>query len=141
MRALLDTNIVLDFLLVRGHLFNEANEIFIKLQNEEFEAFVSPITPVNTFYIARKMVGKDRAHELTEQLILLVSVARTDWQVLSDALTLGISDYEDAVQCSSALADGLDCIVTRNISDFANSPVTVYSPSEFLAAVAQISLS
>lgn len=49
-----------------------------------------------------------------------------------DAFSLGFSDYEDAVQCASAVAAGLDAIVTRNTEDFAGSPIPVYSPAEFL---------
>lgn len=47
--------------------------------------------------------------------------------------SLAFSDYEDAVQCASAISAGLDAIVTRNTKDYAGSPIPVYSPSEFLA--------
>lgn len=49
MRVLLDTNVVLDFVLARQQFFVEADKIFIRLQDNEFEAFVSAITPINVF--------------------------------------------------------------------------------------------
>ena len=55
--------------------------------------------------------------------------------MLELARILGFKDYEDAVQCASAIAEGLDAIVTRNAKDFTNSPIAVYSPSEFLEVI------
>lgn len=54
MRALLDNDAVLDFLLIRQPFFLEADEIFVRLQNKEFRAYISAITPINAFYTTRK---------------------------------------------------------------------------------------
>ena len=78
MRVLLDTNIVLDFVLARQPFFIEANEIFIKLQNNLFEAFVSAITPINVFYTTRKEKDKTTAFSAIEALVKLVQITRSD---------------------------------------------------------------
>lgn len=39
------------------------------------------------------------------------------------------------MQCAAAVAEGLDAIVTRNVKDFANSPLPVYSPAEFVELI------
>ncbi len=135
MRALLDTNVVLDFLLARGSFFAEADAIFVFMQDDRFDAFVSAITPINAFYTLRKAVNGERATELVKNFVRLVSIAQTDESVISKAFELDFSDYEDAVQCASAIAEGLDAIVTRNTKDFENSPITVYSPGEFLKVI------
>ena len=41
-------------------------------------------------------------------------------------------DYEDGVMIETALRSGMDCIVTRNLQDYQQSPIPVYSPAEFL---------
>jgi len=133
MRSLLDNNVVLDFLLNRNPFDVEAKEIFLLAANRKIEIFVASITAVNAFYTIRKDKGKDIAFGAINGLINLVNVCRTNRYILRDALSLDFSDYEDAVQCASAVAEGLDAIVTRNTKDFANSPIPVYSPSEFLA--------
>ncbi len=61
MRVLLDNDVVLDFLLIRQPFYAEADEIFIRLQNKEFKAYISAITPINAFYTTRKEKGKDVA--------------------------------------------------------------------------------
>lgn len=132
MRVLLDNDVVLDFLLVRQPFYTEADEIFIRLQNREFEAYISAITPINAFYTIRKEKGKDVALRAVEGLVKLVEVCRTNKSVLLDAFTLGFTDFEDAVQCASAIAENLDAIVTRNTKDYKDSIVKIYSPAEFL---------
>lgn len=132
MRALLDTNVVLDFVLARHPFFVEADKIFIKLQNGEFTAFVSAITPINVFYVTRKERSKDIAFQSVEQLLRLVEIAQCDKLVFKNALMSNFTDYEDAIQHESALAENLDVIVTRNTKDFANASVPVSSPAEFL---------
>ena len=51
---------------------------------------------------------------------------------LQTALPSEIDDYEDAVQVIQALAAKVDVIVTRDVRDFANSPIRVLSPAEFV---------
>ena len=102
------------------------------MQNKEFEAFISTITPINAFYTTRKEKGKDVAFKAVEGLVKLVEICRTDKAVLQNAFTLGFTDFEDAVQCASAMAENLDAIVTRNVKDYKNATVKIYSPDEFL---------
>jgi hypothetical protein len=56
--------------------------------------------------------------------------------LLHSAMNLSIDDYEDAVQAFSALTEGLDVIVTRDLKDFAHSPIRAVSPAEFVEELA-----
>ena len=132
MRVLIDTNVVLDFILKRPAFFAEADEIFVRLQNLDFEGYVSSITPVNVFYTTKKEVDKTAAFASVEQLLALAEVCRADKAVMLTALSLNFADYEDALQCAAAMAESLDAIVTRNTIDFEKSPIPVFSPSELL---------
>ena len=132
MRVLLDTNVVLDFVLARQLFFKEADEIFFRIQNKEFKAFVSAITPINVFYITRKEKDKVIALTAIEELIKLVEIAQCGRHIFQNALTLAFNDYEDAVQHECAVAENLDAIVTRNTKDYKNSSIKIYSPAEFL---------
>jgi hypothetical protein len=46
--------------------------------------------------------------------------------------------FEDAVVASVAEATGSDYILTRNVPDFAGSPVPAMTPTEFLETLAAI---
>lgn len=91
-----------------------------------------PLTPTTVFYFTRKARDIARAYSAVNDLLVTASICPVDQAVLQNAEKLGFKDYEDAVQCASAIDSGLDAIVTRNTKDFANSPIPVYSPSEFL---------
>lgn len=47
-----------------------------------------------------------------------------------------MADFEDAVLHEAAIQAGADCIVTRNIDDFGLAMIPVYTPAQFLAALA-----
>jgi len=132
MRILLDNDVVLDYVLKRQPFYVPAEEIFMLNAKNDITVYVSGITPVNVFYTGRKLKGKDFAFKAVRRLLLLVEVCRMDKQVLQNAFSLNFTDYEDAVQCASALVEHLDAIVTRNTTDYKNSSVKVYSPGEFL---------
>jgi predicted nucleic acid-binding protein len=138
MLVLLDTNIVLDFVLVRNPFFVEADEIFTRLQNTEFEAFVSPITPINVFYTTRKEIDRATAFLAVESLLKSVQITKSNNQTYQNALSVNFKDYEDSVQHESAIAENLDAIVTRNTKDFVNATVKIYSPNEFLEVLKKL---
>ena len=68
-RVLLDTNVVLDFLLDREPFADAAAALWLANDEGPIEAYVSVITPVNVFYIARKLKGAATARHLVESLL------------------------------------------------------------------------
>ena len=132
MRVLLDSDVILDLVLSRQPHFDDAHAIFHAIARKEFLAFVSAIAVLNVNYFAEKENDRSFALIEVEKLLLLVSVCAVDETMLKSSLHSPVTDYEDAVQCASAVAANLDGIVTRNAKDFKNSPIPVYSPSEFL---------
>jgi predicted nucleic acid-binding protein len=132
-KALLDTNVVLDFLLARVPFESDAARLWLACAEGRYEGFISAITPVNVFYIARKLGGVDKAHEYVAQLMSLFHVAPIQDSTIQSALSSTLKDFEDAVQVASALEVGADVIVTRDPKDMATSAVRVISPREFVA--------
>ena len=92
------------------------------IQQGRVEGYVSPITPVNVFYIARKMKGADYARHLVVGLLAVCPACPLDDSSMQSALKLPLADYEDAVQLAGALTYQLDSIVTRDPHDFAEAP-------------------
>jgi predicted nucleic acid-binding protein len=132
MRVLFDNDVVLDLLLRREPYHIEVKELFLRAAKREIVVFVSAITPINCFYIIRKEKDLATAGEAVRKLLRIVGVSRVDKPILDNAFSLGFSDFEDAVQCSSAMKTKLDAIITRNIKDFTNSPIATYTPADFL---------
>jgi hypothetical protein len=49
------------------------------------------------------------------------------------AISSEISDYEDAIMVETAIRSEMDCIVTRNMKDYAKASITVYEPDALIA--------
>jgi flavin reductase (DIM6/NTAB) family NADH-FMN oxidoreductase RutF len=67
----------------------------------------------------------------------LLDILDTTQSDVRRALASDISDFEDAVMAETALREGMDCIVTRNLPDFSRSPVPVYAPHDLLLKLEQ----
>ena len=132
MRVLLDTNVVLDFLLDREPFADAAAALWEAGRNGQIENYVSALTPVNVFYIARKLKGVTEARKIVEGLLAECQVAPIDSGVLQDAMALPFTDFEDAVQHASATGGHLDAIVTRDPTDYAKATLPVFSPPDLL---------
>ncbi len=134
-KALLDTDVNLDFILQRQPFFAEADKIFFHCSNGNFEAYTCDITPINIFYIGRKEIGRQKTVQAITDLLMMVKICTSKKSILQNALTSLITDYEDAVQHECAVAENLDAIVTRNTKDYKNASIKVYSPTEFLQII------
>lgn len=135
MKALLDVNIVLDLFLNRQPFVNEAATIWQAQANGQIEIFVSAVTLPTIYYITRKAADRTTARQVVLKLLASVGIAGVDYTVLAQAEALPINDYEDAVQIAAAQVGQLDVIVTRDLRDYQNAPLPVYSPSDFIALI------
>ena len=132
MRVLLDTDVVLDYLLEREPFAQTAGKLLELSAQGTFDAYISGITPINIFYIARKVMERDKLRLTLNDLLLAVRVCPITHDVLRQALALPFADYEDAVQHVSATASSLDALVTRNLSDYQTATLPVFSPTDLL---------
>ena len=132
MRVLFDTDLVLDLVLDREPFVEEAAALFILHEQGRINSYISGITLVNVFYLTRKFKGIDAASEAVKELLAALNVCPLDRSVLEAAQRLVFADYEDAVQHASATSSQLDAIITRNLDDYRNATLPVFSPTDFL---------
>ncbi len=132
MRVLFDTDLVLDLLLDRDPFADAAAAVFTLHEKGRISGYVSGITIVNVFYVTRKSKGTAGARKAVEELLATLNVCPLDQLVLANAHHLAFTDYEDAVQHACATASGLDALITRNLVDYKNATLPVFSPTAFL---------
>ncbi len=137
MKVLLDTDVILDLVLDRAPFAEDASAIWLAHEEQRITAYIAAITPINVFYIVRKIKGSATAHESVGLLLTTLQICFIDHDVLQQAVHLKMSDFEDATQVASALTANLDVIVTRNTDDFSASPIPVLTPKELLARLTQ----
>ena len=133
MRILLDTNIVLDFLLERDPFFQDAEALFGAIGSGQVVGYVTATTLTDIFYIARRQTQSvERARQIVSITLAVMEICPIDRTVLEVALTSGLMDFEDAVQIASAIAVGLEAIVTRDAEGFSNAAIPVLSVIQLL---------
>ncbi|MBD2328237.1 PIN domain-containing protein [Alkalinema sp. FACHB-956] len=138
MRVLIDTNIVLDFLLQREPFFQDAELLFQAIDVEEVVAYVTATTLTDIFYISRRHTQSiEQARQAVSETLAAMMICPVDRVVLESALNSGLPDFEDAVQIFSAVAQGLEAIVTRDAQGFLSSPIPVLSIQDLLQQVRQ----
>ncbi len=137
MRAFLDTNILLDYLLKRQPYYESVKKIF-DMCLYKIDGCVTPHSLIDIFYMLNERT--DATAEYCRETILklravLIVIPENDDRVLAAAKNDGFNDFEDSMQNESAIFAGVDYIITRNKKDFETSTVSVVAPDEFLNLV------
>jgi predicted nucleic acid-binding protein len=132
-RVLIDTNIVLDFLLQREPFFQDAELLFQAIDTGQLIGHVTATTLTDIFYISRKHTRSiEQARQAVSATLTVMVICPIDRAVLESAFNSGLVDFEDAVQIFGAVAQGLDAILTRDNKGFLSSPIPVFSIQDLL---------
>jgi len=133
-KVFLDTDVILDLLTEREPHFKPAVELFLKIQDKTIMAYTSPVAIANIFYILNKHFDRKKAMQSLVKLKSLVKVLNCDDRVIELALSSDFTDFEDSIQYYTALENGIDILITRNIKDYKSANINVSTPIEYIAA-------
>lgn len=133
MIALIDTNIIIDFLATREPFFQSASQIMEKCATGEIDGCVAFHTIPNLWYILRKVPEEKRRVWIEKICECLTVVGASHESVVQAVRTSNFKDFEDCLQDRCAKEAGADYIVTRNISDFVESNVPAIEPDRLLS--------
>lgn len=132
MKLFIDTNVVLDVLAQREPWFDDSARLLAHIEQGGATGHIAAHTLTTLHYLLAKHLGQQKTAATLIDLTALLRVEPVDHLVLQQALALGWSDFEDAVQAVAAAQCQADYLVTRNPRDFKQSLVPVITPSEFL---------
>jgi predicted nucleic acid-binding protein len=137
-RVLIDTNIVLDFLLQREPFFSDTELLFQAIDGDRVVGYVTASTLTDIFYITRRHTQSvDRARQAVSEILTAMAISPVNRAVLESAFRSGLADFEDAVQIACAVAQGIDAILTRDTQGFLSSPIPVLSIQDLLQQLNQ----
>jgi predicted nucleic acid-binding protein len=132
-RLFVDTNIVIDLFAKREPFYTEAATLFSLADTKKLSLNVSALTFANANYILLQSKKQDEAKLILRKLKLIVSVVSLDEKIIGLSLNDNdFKDYEDALQYYSALDNGAEAIITRNLRDFKKSKLPVMTAAQFL---------
>ncbi len=133
MTVLIDTCVIMDFLQRRDPFYEDAHLIMQYAGAEAFTGGITAKSALDIYYLTRKCTHSEKESRLTlDKLFFVIGLLSTSSEDVLRAISSDVPDFEDAVMVETGLRAHVDCIVTRNVKDFAKSPLPVYSPSEFL---------
>lgn len=125
MKALLDTDVLLDVALRREEFFQTSAAVLGWGEAHPGQLAVSWHSLATLFYLVRP-----DPREFIKELLEFVEVPEVGRKEMLAALGFPMSDLEDAMQVATALAGGTECIVTRNLRDYRRSPVPALAPEQ-----------
>ena len=131
-RAMLDTNVVVDFMLKRPGFAENAEKIFDKIDSGVFVGCISSSAVTDVYFIVENKTNPEYAREKMELLYRSLQIMPVIRETIREALDSGMPDFEDAVQAAAAQDFGIDIVVTRDKTGFIDSTLRGYSPEEFL---------
>ncbi len=131
MKILIDTNVILDFLTDRVPFFESSAKLIGLCESGELQGYITANTITDIIYILRKHTDIRTLKSMLLNLFEFVDIIDVNKADILKAFEFEFSEYEDALQCQSAIKERIDFIVTRNEKDFKNSKIPVKNPKEF----------
>jgi predicted nucleic acid-binding protein len=132
-KLLIDTNVVLDFLLARKPFDLAAKKIFELAVNEEAKLYISINSFTDIIYFVRKEYDVEAVRIQMEELLDFVDIIEAGHRDAQKSLKMtDLEDIEDAFQVQCALKVCGDYIITRDMKGFRRSSLPALMPEEYL---------
>jgi len=134
-RALFDTNIVLDVALDRPQLAASSRAALTWGFAHPGRACLAWHSVATLAYFLGRHGGRDAVRPLVGELVARLDIAGGSDRELLRAIELPVSDFEDAMIVALAESASATHIVTRNTADFRRSPAKGVTPEDFMRLV------
>lgn len=133
MRTVIDNNVIVDVFQNREPFFEASSKVLRLVETRRIRGFVTANSFTDIYYILhRSLKNKKQVHHFMNLLLKLVGVIDVTGDDIRTALLQDAFDFEDELICVCAEGANIDCIVTRNTKDFANSRVPAVAPETFI---------
>ena len=130
MKVLVDTNVILDVLLNRVPFVELSANIVSAVETRDIEGYLCATTVSTLDYLISKAKNRQQAKVEIKKLLHMFGISEVNARVLELAAESEFTDFEDAVLYYSGECAGVDCLVTRNVKDFKQASLPVYTPEE-----------
>lgn len=132
-RILIDTNVLLDYILTREPFYKEAKGIIRACTDGKVKGCIAAHSISNMFFILRKDYSARERREILSSLCIIFDIEGLDKiKLLAGLQNEDFSDFEDCLQMECAKTYGAEYIVTRNTNDYKTSEIKAILPKDFL---------
>ena len=135
-RVLLDTNVLLDYILMREPYFEYAQKIVSLCTDGSIQGCIAAHSIPNMFFILWKDFSFAERRELLIGICAIFDIEGIDKNKLVESLNNEkFSDFEDCIQMECAKEYGAHYIVTRNVADYEFSDIIAIEPKDFIKEI------
>jgi predicted nucleic acid-binding protein len=131
-KIFIDTDVILDVAFERYPFFYDSQMILSLIERNYLIGFTSSLILANCYYIINSNRNKNIAAKTISKLRSILTILPFTDKEIGESLNSNIKDFEDGFQYFITINNGLDTIITRNISDYINIDINVFMPKDFL---------
>ncbi|GAB3571878.1 type II toxin-antitoxin system VapC family toxin [Hymenobacter daeguensis] len=130
---LLDTNVLIDYLINREPFGRDAVELMEAGASGEARFYVASVSFTNIEYVTRRLTTAAHAWRLLDRLVPMVEILSVDAAIIRLTLDSDFTDFEDGIQYFTALTQPtITAVVTRDPKGFRRSTLPVLSVADAL---------
>ncbi|MDZ8033935.1 DUF1822 family protein [Nostoc sp. DedSLP04] len=132
MKILVDADVLLEVLLNRNGLVDDAEKIWKLTQNRQIEAYITEIGLDKIYSFCTELADSDVAYKIVTSIQAIVSRCSLNRTLIEQARLSKLEDFESAVELTCAKEMELDGVVTLNVPSFAGADFRVWLVNELL---------
>lgn len=132
MVALIDTNVILNYITDREDRFRDSSKAVMDLCSQgKVDGYIA-FHSLSIIWYSLRIPDEGKRMWLKDICKLLTVAGASHAQVLEAIENVQFKDFEDCLQDECAAQNHADYIITRNTDDFSNSNIPAVIPSDFL---------
>ena len=142
MVALIDTNVILNYITDREDKFRDSSKMVMNLCSQEKVKGYIALHSLSIIWYSLRIPDEGKRMWLKDICQVLTVAGASHEQILEAIENVKFKDFEDCLQEECAAAEmvdecarmvSADCLITCNLKDFKEAKTKVYSPDEFVA--------
>ena len=132
MVALIDTNVILNYITDREDRFRDSSKIVMYLCSQgRVDGYIA-FHSLSIIWYSLRIPDEGKRMWLRDICKILTVTGASHEQILEAIDNIQFKDFEDCLQDECARMVNADCLVTCNLKDFKVAKTKVYSPDEFV---------
>jgi predicted nucleic acid-binding protein len=133
MKIVIDNNIILDVFQNRKPFVEYSSKVLRLVETNHVKGYITANSITDIYYILNRSIhDKEQAYNYMNTLLELIEIIDVTARDIKKALHPGVIDFYDELISVCANNYNIDYIITRNTSDFRNSPVLTLTPEDFI---------
>ena len=132
----IDINILMDIFAERHPFFQNSFKIYVLGAKGKIKLYTTSNIITTLHYLLKKTLTEDKIRMCLKEINDNIFIIPIDNSVIAASLKSSHKDFEDAIQITAAQSiNAMNCIVTRDLKDYKNAEIDVFTPDQFLQQI------